>query len=205
MGAAKCTDPRSANHASHLADTRALPGLPSVCRQSLVQALTLTPSVDTSATAPVAFPRRSADLLLVEDSLISQTVLKDMLQSLGHTSSDCSGRGRLTPADQVVRLGADEYSDARHGWARNYASHSPAHEQGSSRRQCIYALTAHATSRDRQQCEAASMDGFLVKPISRDRLSEAIDLVLGNYSDGTSDRPASLTANRPLNCSLRRR
>ncbi|MEZ6152893.1 MAG: Hpt domain-containing protein [Pirellulaceae bacterium] len=38
------------------------------------------------------------------------------------------------------------------------------------------------------------MDGFLVKPISRDRLAEAIDQVLGNYSDGMSDRPASLTA-----------
>jgi two-component system sensor histidine kinase/response regulator len=166
-----------------------------VCRQSLVQALTLTPSVDTSATAPVAFPRRSADLLLVEDSLISQTVLKDMLQSLGHRVSIASNGREAIDACQSKLFDLvlmDIQMPDMDGLEATQAIRQ--HEQGSSRRQCIYALTAHATSRDRQQCEAASMDGFLVKPISRDRLSEAIDLVLGNYSDGTSDRPASLTA-----------
>lgn len=164
-----------------------------ICRQSLVQALSLSAaSVETSATNPATVARRSADLLLVEDSLISQTVLRDMLQSLGHRVSIASnGREAIEAClpklfDLVLM---DIQMPDMDGLEATQAIRQ--HEQGSSRRQCIYALTAHATSRDRQQCEAASMDGFLVKPISRDRLAEAIGQVLGNHSGEASDLSAT--------------
>jgi signal transduction histidine kinase/ActR/RegA family two-component response regulator len=38
----------------------------------------------------------------------------------------------------------------------------------------IYALTANVMSEDRQECEAAGMDGFLSKPIRRGELEEAL-------------------------------
>jgi CheY-like chemotaxis protein len=41
------------------------------------------------------------------------------------------------------------------------------------------ALTANAFSKDREACLQAGMDGFLVKPLDRDRLTEVLATVAG--------------------------
>lgn len=38
----------------------------------------------------------------------------------------------------------------------------------------ILAMTANASNRDRDECRVAGMDGFLSKPVLKDRLAEAI-------------------------------
>lgn len=49
----------------------------------------------------------------------------------------------------------------------------------------IYALTANVMSEDRDECEAAGMDGFLSKPIRRDDLERAlIEAALPRYAAG---------------------
>lgn len=167
-----------------------------ICRQSLVQALNLQPpTFDTrhSSDADDAAAHRSADLLLVEDSPISQTVLRDMLQGLGHRVSIAShGREAIQACQQkqfdLVLM--DIQMPDMDGLEATQAIRL--HEQGSNKRQRIYALTAHATARDRQQCEAASMDGFLVKPITRNRLGSAIQQALGSHPNNESTTTSSL-------------
>jgi CheY-like chemotaxis protein len=43
----------------------------------------------------------------------------------------------------------------------------------------IVALTANAFAEDQEACRAAGMDGFVTKPITRERLEEAIAAAVG--------------------------
>jgi two-component system sensor histidine kinase/response regulator len=50
----------------------------------------------------------------------------------------------------------------------------------------IIAMTAHATRQDRQACLDAGMDDYVAKPISSERIREAMDRVLGPGAVGHS-------------------
>jgi CheY-like chemotaxis protein len=52
----------------------------------------------------------------------------------------------------------------------------------------IVAMTANASDRDKDECLTAGMDGFLSKPVLKERLAEAIMLVMSGraqYQDTT--------------------
>jgi CheY-like chemotaxis protein len=48
------------------------------------------------------------------------------------------------------------------------------------RRTAILALTANTLTEDRQACLEAGMDGFLVKPLDRDKLIDALARLLAS-------------------------
>ena len=51
--------------------------------------------------------------------------------------------------------------------------------ESGARRTPIFALTANAVVEDRYACFEAGMDGFLVKPLDRDRLAELLQRLSG--------------------------
>ncbi len=122
---------------------------------------------------------RSAHILLVEDSPISQTVLSDMLRKLGH-SVEAVGTGK----DAIARCAQHRYdlvlmdiqmpeTDGLEATTQIRAA-----EERSGVRQTIIALTAHAMPSDRVRCQEVGMDGFLVKPIAFEALKQAVDTVM---------------------------
>lgn len=116
---------------------------------------------------------RAANVLLVEDSPVNQTVLRDMLEQLGH---------RVTLANdgrQAANLCLEKefdlvLMDIQMPELDGLQATKLIRQKQVGKPQIIYALTAHATSEDRQLCEAAGMNGFLEKPITMDVLNAAL-------------------------------
>jgi len=57
-----------------------------------------------------------------------------------------------------------------------------AESEHGARRTPIIALTANALDEDRDACLAAGMDGFLTKPLARERLADVLATVRGRAS-----------------------
>jgi two-component system, sensor histidine kinase and response regulator len=68
----------------------------------------------------------------------------------------------------------------------------------------IIAMTAHAMAGDRERCLEAGMDGYIAKPINRDKLFQSIQAVVGNKlqpSTGAAQaRPPKPSADRNQPC-----
>ncbi len=159
------------------------------------------PGEAVEATAPKAQrAARAARILLVEDSPISQTVLKDMLISLGHNVEVASnGQAAISSCrDKLFDLVLMDIQmpDVDGLEAARQIRQA---EEGLGRRQKICALTAHATATDRSRCEAVGMDGFLEKPIPLDHLSAAVAQAVGGESPNQlpTDAMANHTDDRP--------
>ena len=161
---------------------------------SLAARLTRTPEVlapdlagdplidapDAAETQPTA-PARGLSILVAEDNEINALLMRSLLTRLGHHAvittngeaaleSWLAAKSAGAPYDlilmdiQMPQL--DGIETARRIRAR---------EAGQPGRQTpILALTANTLVEDRYACFEAGMDGFLIKPLDRDKLADAL-------------------------------
>ena len=115
-------------------------------------------------------------LLVVDDSAVNRTVIRDLLTGVGHqVQTACNGA-------EAVQAARDQHFDCllmdlqmpeMDGVAAALQIRDEAQARGRTPAPVI-ALTAHVTDDHRRQCLAAGMQGFVTKPVSLDDLLEAV-------------------------------
>ena len=153
-----------------------------------------------SATGPSAEPQRLR-ILLAEDNATNRLVATRMLERRGHqVAAVMDGAEAVTavqanPFDLVLM---DMMMPEMDGLAATAAIRRL---PGAVSRLPVIGLTANATREDEEACLAAGMDHFATKPISADRLAEAIAKVMqgraGNAGGSEPARPATPVAVLP--------
>jgi len=133
------------------------------------------------AGTPAAAPVRGLSVLVAEDNEINALLMRSLLTRLGHhTVITTNGEAALeswlaaksagAPYDLVLMDIQMPQLDGIETTKRIRA-----HEAGQSARPTpILALTANTMVEDRYACFEAGMDGFLVKPLDREKLTEAL-------------------------------
>ena len=134
-----------------------------------------TPNPEVARVAPA--PVRSLKILLVDDNEINLLVAQSMLESLGHrVTSAFDGHSALIEVRRsrfdVILMdcqmpGMDGYEATRIIRKEERARTEPEPVP-------IIALTANALTGAKEECLAAGMTGYLLKPIGIDPLSDAI-------------------------------
>jgi CheY-like chemotaxis protein len=137
--------------------------------------------VEAAAHTPPASKAPGLSILVAEDNDINALLMRSLLGRLGHRAvittngeqaleSWQAAKSAGTPYDlvlmdiQMPRLDGIETTRRLRG--------QEASEPG--RRTPILALTANALVEDRYACFEAGMDGFLIKPLDREKLAEAL-------------------------------
>jgi PAS domain S-box-containing protein len=134
-----------------------------------------------STTAEPGRSNAGLSILVAEDNEINALLARALLVKLGHrptmvqngaaaVDTWLAARAAGTPYDRVLMdlhmPGMDGFEATRRIRAIEAEQHSP--------RTPIIALTANASAEDREACLSAGMDGFVVKPLDRDRLAAAL-------------------------------
>jgi CheY-like chemotaxis protein len=121
--------------------------------------------------------RRKAQVLVAEDNPVNQTLMRRVLEKLGHNfmiagngreAVELSERLRFDLIFMDVQMPEMDGLDA----ARTICA-----RWGARERPRIVAMTANAMQGDREMCLEAGMDDYLTKPIRVDRLVEALNAV----------------------------
>jgi CheY-like chemotaxis protein len=129
--------------------------------------------------APAQTPAGSLAILIAEDNEINALLARALLARLGHRPTVVpdgaaafeawsAARAAGTPYDLVLM---DVHMPASDGIEATQRIRTA---EVTGPRTPIIALTADALSEDRDACLAAGMDGFLTKPLDRERLADVL-------------------------------
>jgi CheY-like chemotaxis protein len=114
-------------------------------------------------------------VLVAEDNLVNQKVLLMMLERLG-VKADLAADGSQAIAAVVKNPYDLVLMDVQMPEVDGLAATREIRSRLSFDRQpVIFGLTAHATTGYRDICLAAGMEGYLTKPLDRDKLRELIE------------------------------
>jgi CheY-like chemotaxis protein len=163
---------RAASLAARLARTA------EVTAPSLANDASIEPIAPAATPAPAA---PSLSVLVAEDNEINALLMRSLLTRLGHhvviatngeavLESWLAARSAGTPYDLILMDIQMPQLDGVEAAKRIRIRE--AGEPG--RRTPILALTANTLVEDRYACFEAGMDGFLIKPLDRDKLAEAL-------------------------------
>jgi PAS domain S-box-containing protein len=130
------------------------------------------------ATTPIA---DGMDVLVAEDNEINALLARALLERLGHRATVVTtGDAAVETWQRVAASGApfdlvlmDVHMPGSDGIAATRRIRAQEAERGAAPTPII-ALTANAFDEDRDACRKAGMDGFLTKPLDRERLSDAL-------------------------------
>jgi PAS domain S-box-containing protein len=137
--------------------------------------------VEVAAATPAPKLARGLSILVAEDNEINALLMRSLLSRLGHlaviaTNGEAAleswqaARSAGTPYDLVLMDVQMPQLDGVEAAKRIRSA-----EAGESgRRTPILALTANTLVEDRYACFEAGMDGFLIKPLDRDKLADAL-------------------------------
>ena len=138
-------------------------------------------ATETPEAPAVARPGRGLSVLVAEDNEINALLARALLIKLGHhptiaatgdaaVESWLAARSAGTPYDCVLMDLHMPGIDGLEATRRIRLLEAETDTPGTP----ILALTANAFAEDREACLAAGMDGFLVKPLDRERLATAL-------------------------------
>ncbi len=136
---------------------------------------------ETPGTMTEAAPGNGLSILVVEDNDINALLARALLVRLGHRptmvadgasaiESWLAARAAGAPYDRVLM---DLHMPGMDGLEATRRIRALEAEQGGAATPII-ALTANASAEDRDACLAAGMDGFVIKPLDRERLAAAV-------------------------------
>jgi CheY-like chemotaxis protein len=139
---------------------------------------------ETADVAPAKDASAGLAILVAEDNEINALLARSLLTRLGHRPTIASNGDAAVDAWLSARQAGEPYamvlmdvhmpgSDGIEATRRIRAAETE------GERTPIVALTANAFEEDREACLAAGMDGFLTKPLDRERLTEALAAAAG--------------------------
>ena len=150
-------------------------------------------------------------MLVAEDNEINALLMRSLLTRLGHhaviaTNGEAALESWFAAKSRrhALRSRADGHPDATELDGIETAKRIRASEAGEpGRRTPILALTANTLVEDRYACFEAGMDGFLIKPLDREKLAEALAGLAAATSRGLNQqrcqhRPCEPGSHHPL-------
>jgi len=134
-----------------------------------------------AAATPLIAPARGLSILVAEDNEINALLMRSLLTRLGHHAVITTNGEEALESWQAARSAGAPYDlvlmDIQMPQLDGIETTKRIRslEAGQPGRQTpILALTANTLVEDRYACFEAGMDGFLIKPLDRDKLAEAL-------------------------------
>jgi two-component system, sensor histidine kinase and response regulator len=136
-----------------------------------------------------------ARILVAEDSLVNQALIKRLLEKWGHTPLIAENGAQallLLDSEEFDLVLMDLQMPELNGFEATAAIRKK--EQGTTRHIPIIALTAHALKGDRERCIEAGMDDYVAKPIDSQALFSVIEGSLSQRAGAATNGKSNSTA-----------